>query len=100
MRVGDEVALTVQFQRSIGDKTVRPGGIMGKVTGVVAYGEIILVTVKWNDPGRPTKIDACNLDLIRRKRACRDEPPPPEHIMNLPYYSLFQDRIEIPAADE
>jgi len=64
MKIGDKVAYSVQFLRSIGSSHSNLARARGVIVGLQPFGTQTLVTVDWGDPEIPDKVLAPNLALV------------------------------------
>lgn len=65
-KIGDKVAYSVQFLKSIGES---PTGEMchcrGEITGLTEYSpKFVLATIKWDNPNIPEKVNCFNLAKV------------------------------------
>jgi hypothetical protein len=66
MKIGNKVAYSVQFLRSIGEGPTSPMcHARGEITDLTNYGaNFILATVQWDNPDMPDKVNTANLALV------------------------------------
>ena len=64
IQVGDRVAYSAAWLRSIGCCTGELPQARGTVTSLQAIGKQHLATVQWDQPDLPAKVLACNLALV------------------------------------
>lgn len=71
-KVGDNVAYSVQWLRSIGESHGDLARARGKVTDLRPLGKRTLVTIDWNDDRIPPKVIDANLAKVgANTRFCR-----------------------------
>jgi len=66
IKVGDRVAYSRQFLRSIGCYTGDMPHARGTVTGLVQVGSVTLADIDWNLPDLPARVIEKNLVLASR----------------------------------
>lgn len=67
IQVGDRVAFSKQWLQSTGQLTGDIPFARGTVKELKPLGETILVTVDWNDPNIPQKVNVSNLSQVTEK---------------------------------
>ena len=66
MKIGDKVAYSVKFLKSIGCYTGNMPSSRGIITDIIKVGDRQLAAIKWNNPGTPKKVLTANLVLIEK----------------------------------
>jgi len=61
IRLGDRVAYSARFLRSIGCQTGPMPAARGRVTAVRSHAGVTLAAVAWNDPTMPESVNVANL---------------------------------------
>ena len=70
IEVGDMVAFSAGFLRSIGEYTGKLPLAMGTVVDVKDYGSLSVATIDWGDDDVPVKVNSKN--LVRKDRIAFD----------------------------
>ena len=62
--IGDKVAYSVQFLKSIGMSHSDMSRARGTITGLKTIGITVLAEIDWNDPEIPSRVNVVNLAKV------------------------------------